>query len=227
MAGKAARPSSERPLRRLTASPQGDVPAEAVNRIGGAENWPERPYKRRKPRKQLSDWLLVRTRQHRERGAKRRIEALGWRCFLPDILTKGGRKTEIMFPGYVFAETKTKQWRVLTGMPGVIGPMMDGEAPAWVPIKVIRELRGMCDEDGTVIVPAERFHKGQAVKVKKGSFQDCVGVYIRRGTDRVHVLFRILGKELEIDFPTGDVTGKLEPDELASLDGKVRELSRG
>lgn len=203
-------PSQSRPRRGLSPCGAGDGKGEGLKPLRG---------RRRRPRRVLSEWVLVRTKPRQERLAKKHIERQGYETFLPDYRQEGKfrERIDILFPGYIFMRSHTGQWRFLEGTMGVIDVVMMGGDPSWVPIKIIRELRRICDADGTLIVDEEKYNSGQAVKIKKGSFQGLLGVYIGRAADRIDILFQILGKEVRSSFPKAALTGSLSDTEKASI----------
>jgi transcriptional antiterminator RfaH len=62
------------------------------------------------------------------------------------------------------------------------------------------------DESGTIVFTPRRFAVGDAVKVTTGPFADLEGMFqAASGSDRVVLLFNLLGREVRASVPFRDL----------------------
>jgi transcription antitermination factor NusG len=106
-----------------------------------------------------------------------------------------------LFPGYMFARPEHR-WQKLSNTYGVVGIIMRGGEPEYVPKVVMKTLRANADKDGIVTLPRQRKpEKGEAVEIKVGAWQGFTGLY--DGLDpegRVRVLLSMFGREVALTF---------------------------
>lgn len=164
----------------------------------------KRPRKKR-PKVVLSDWYVVRVKTNQERRAKRYLERAGHRVFMPWLCDEDSVIEKPLFPGYIFVLGPA--WYHIKSTPGCLAPLMMGESPGCVPLREMDALRGIVDKEGVIVLKRERFVKGQAVRARKGPFQELWGVYIgETAGKRVQALYRVFGREYQLEFSRSDVT---------------------
>lgn len=157
------------------------------------------------------DWICVRTQPRRETWAKQNIEQRhGLAVILPllrEQVAKGQHIVRPLFPSYLFTCIRNQQWYFLFSTFGVLGPLIRGESPEWIPPKVIDGLQKHLDKDGCYEAP--RFRKGQALSIKRGPFQGLVGVYEGMSpNERCCVLLDLMGREVKANLSLRDVVAQ-------------------
>lgn len=169
---------------------------------------------RRKPKQLLSAWIAVRVKSNQERFARKHIERQGQKVFIPWILWEGDKREQPLFPGHIFV--LGPQWYYLQTTPGVLAPIMMGDAPALMPMREMKALLKRCDREGVITIPKEPdevFAPGQRIRGKKGPWQGQLGVYIRASNaSRVRVLFNLLGGKYELELDHSEITASDVPD---------------
>lgn len=174
--------------------------AEAIARHFAAK----KPRKRRVKRV-LSDWFVVRVKSGQERRARRYLEKAGRRVFIPWLCDEGSVLEKPLFPGYIFVHGL--EWYHVKSTPGCLTPLMCGEGPSYVPIREMKLLQGAGDKEGVITIPKERFEEGQPIRSKRGAFNELWGVYKGlTAAGRVRALYKIFGREFVLDFPASGVT---------------------
>lgn len=111
-----------------------------------------------------------------------------------------------VFPNYLFVRHPEGLWYYLTGTPGVIGCILDAGKPARLTKKDMTKLQAL-EVDGIIEFPEEPYRAGQKIRVKRGSLQDHLGMYIgmtRR--NRIAALFDLLGQKVRVEIDESDVT---------------------
>ena len=75
-----------------------------------------------------------------------------------------------------------------------------GDAPAPMHDGVVEQIRGREDQNGLIAMPADaRFAPGEAVQVKSGPLQSCMGLFDGiTDNQRVAVLLDILGRKTRV-----------------------------
>lgn len=153
--------------------------------------------------------MAVRVKAGRERYAARNVRNQGHDVFMPFVEQEGRLRDEPLFPGYIFV--LGPEWFYLQSTYGVANVIMMGEDPARMPIKEMKVLLKAANKEGVITVQREKFKKGQQIKVKRGSWQGHVGVYIRgyvnaSKIERIKALFKILGSDHELEFDRASIT---------------------
>lgn len=160
---------------------------------------------RRKSRELLSWWFAVRVKHGRERYARRNVERQGHKVWVPWVHEEGRPREQPLFPGYIFVLGPA--WYYLQATYGVLYPIMMGDVPARMPKREMSAFMKAADREGVITIKREKFVKGQAVRVKQGSWHGVVGSYIKAsGTERVRVLFELLGGIHELEFDRTAIT---------------------
>jgi transcriptional antiterminator RfaH len=144
--------------------------------------------------------------------AKRaRVEAFAPRIRIRRERKKGGvgTLTEALFPGYIFARFKyPEQARFVTSTDGVLGLVAFGGPPPKVADDTIAYLR-QHTEQSLPEPTSPIFEEGEWVRVAAGCFRGTEGRVrefdLRR--ERACVLLHLLGHEVEISLPAGQLIG--------------------
>lgn len=177
----------------------------------------------RKPKRVLSEWFAVRVKQGRERYAAMNVRKRGGTPFVPYVLHEGKYREQPLFPGYIFV--LGPQWYYLQVTPGCLYPIMMGDSPACMPLKEMRALHKSCDKEGVILIPREKFTKGQRVRFRKGAWQGHLGVYIRQsGANRVRVLLSLLGGNHELEFNHSDITAAEQAGDGLEAEARARPV---
>lgn len=150
-------------------------------------------------------WIAAVTQPQREMWARENVERQGHEACLPmcrEQLVRNGSLKVIerpLFPRYLFVRV-TVQWRFLTGTFGVIGVILDGEAPAVVSDSAIDEIAQAAGPNGILdIVPKTEpdIRRGTRVRIVSGGpFRGLVGTFVgMSGDERVRVLLSMFGRQ--------------------------------
>ncbi len=128
---------------------------------------------------------------------------------------RGVRRVAPLFPYYLIVRvTESLDWRVLSSTRGVASVLMNGLVPGRVSDQSVEALCKLTNTiDGYYHDPAQaehkRFRPGQAVEGLRGLFKDKFGIYRglanERSSERVRVLFRILGREALFEMNADDL----------------------
>lgn len=150
-------------------------------------------------------WIAAVTQPQRELWAQENVRRQGHESLLPMCREHIAKNQVVrivqrpLFPRYLFVKV-TVQWRFLTGTFGVIGIVLDGEAPAVIPDSAIDEIVANAGADGVVdIIPKvePRIPRGTEVRITHGGpFAGLVGTFIgMSGDERVRVLLSMFGRQ--------------------------------
>lgn len=142
-----------------------------------------------------------------EAKASNNVERQGHETYLPrfvEQVSHRGRRVareRLLFPRYLFIRT-SESWRWLLSTIGVSGVVMGAgiDTPARLPGGLVEAMREMEDRDGRVVLPKEpRFTHGQSVRLTRGCFSGCLGIYAGASSfEREGVLLDILGRSTPI-----------------------------
>ncbi|MFN0074378.1 MAG: transcription termination/antitermination protein NusG [Chloroflexota bacterium] len=128
--------------------------------------------------------------------------------FFPRIPTrprigKGGRLSEPLFPGYIFArlDLGTNQWVEARSAPGVQHFLPTGATPMAVATEMIAEIRNRCHiqlETGW----APTFRTGDWVVIEHGPFRGLEGVFdgTLSSKGRVRVLLELVNRQTPVEL---------------------------
>lgn len=167
-------------------------------------------HKRKRPKRVLSDWMVVRTKPNQERYAAKNVKRQGHECVCPFITEEGGKKEVPLFTGHIFV--RGPDWYYLKNTYGVLYPVMMGSTPALMPLKEMRELLKRLGMDDVITLKAEKFSPGETVKFRRGAWLGHRGVYNKDvGKQRVRILLTLIGGQHELEFDRADIT-KDSPD---------------
>jgi transcriptional antiterminator RfaH len=159
-------------------------------------------------------WAVVQCKSQREHAVRLLLGRMNLECYLPRIRVR--KRITPLFPGYLFTRLGQQFYSVLW-TPHVIRLLMAGLEPARLDDNVIAELRRR-ERGGLVQLPQPpRLRRGQPVRLTRGSFAGCVGLYDGMATgDRQRVLLELLGRKVRIELDTNAVASLDVAPELAS-----------
>lgn len=169
---------------------------------------------KRAPRKPAQYWALVRTKTNQENYARRNAEKQGYTVILPRWQPKLRGRLEAYFPGYMFVLIEAGQGHsALRSTYGVIDALIGR-----VPIREIKRLRAMEDDEGIIRTPEQvavilqalrngrTLIKGETVKFTTGAYKDQSAVYkdVKPG-GRIKLLFNFMGHDVAMEAERRDV----------------------
>lgn len=152
-------------------------------------------------------WYVAHTHAHAEAKAALNLRRQGFAVFFPRYRKRRrhARRTEIvsapLFPRYVFVlvDRAKQRWRAIGSTFGVAHLVCHGDEPAFVPDKVIAELREREDSQGLVNLDGPTFTPGAKVRVLSGAFGDSLGLFEgMTDRERVAVLLDLLGRKVRV-----------------------------
>jgi transcriptional antiterminator RfaH len=152
----------------------------------------------------MPHWIVAKTKGNRERYAAENVHRQGYEFYLPMLVSYRGRgrlKHAIVtpvFPSYLFVQIEDT-WRFLLGTFGVTSIILNGKAPAILPLSVVTALKKR--EDNGFYSPAE-MKQGSQIRISSGSFIDTLGIYQGQSAkERALILMEFLGgkRTVEID----------------------------
>jgi transcription antitermination factor NusG len=146
-------------------------------------------------------WMVVRTKSHEEQRAQFHLERRGCETYLP-IIRNRSKKTEPLFPRYLFVEPPEEFWWFLRSTIGVLSLVMRGSFPDIMPDKTMEQLRATEDENGFIKLDSLSLllTPGCEVRCVAGPMSGHSGVFLGKSkNDRCAVLFRLLGCECKTD----------------------------
>lgn len=165
-------------------------------------------------------WFCLRTRPMREEFAAQQLQArVAVEVFAPRIRVQRQQKSglvrtlvEALFPGYLFAKFNyADQVRHVLSTQGITGLVSIGELPRAVDDMVIEFLKQQLAVVGSR-GPAPAIAEGDWVRVVEGAFRNSEGrvVACDPGSDRVRLLLRVLGREVQISLSRSTVMPQKE-----------------
>lgn len=149
-------------------------------------------------------WYVVQALARREPIAKMRLEAQGYRIFLPQMIktVRHARKMRqarvAVFPGYLFVAFNPlkDRWRSINGTIGVARIITANEVPAPVPRGIVETLVSHMDNFGICRFDHD-LKEGQKVRIVSGPFAHLIGqIATLDGKGRVRVLLKIMSNEI-------------------------------
>lgn len=160
----------------------------------------------------MKRWFVVHTRPNAETRALDNLRRQGFETFLPRHKRRRAhaRRVDVverpLFPRYLFVafDLVGAPWRSILGTFGVSDLIRRGDVPTPVPEGVVEALRAGVDAAAfDELEPAARMRAGDAVRVLAGPFADLIGRFqALADTDRVVVLFDLLGREVRATLST-------------------------
>ena len=155
----------------------------------------------------MSYWAVVLTHPQAERRALAHLERQGFVCYAPrtrNIKIRNGSRVQVeawLFPRYLFIWIADRWHSVLSTL-GVSTLLRNGDTPAKLPSIWIETMQAQ-EKDGFVILPKERFRKGERVQINSGVFAGLCGIYEGMSSrQRELVLLDVLGR---VELAVGDL----------------------
>lgn len=159
----------------------------------------------------MAYWACARLESRREAVAQHFLRLAGYQVYIPQIREqrlRRSRRIEVitpLFPAYAFVVIE-QQWHSARWSIGVLGLIMDGEAPAKVPDLVIAEIRRREVRGAVELAPPPGMKPGDRVRVSGGPFAGRLGLYQgMRPHERVDVLLALLGRACRVTLARSDV----------------------
>lgn len=128
--------------------------------------------------------------------------------------------TEALFPGYLFARFRyPEQLRRVVSTHGVLGLVSFGGPPPQLDDSTIAHLRRHAEPAAPLATVSPVFEPGDWVRIAGGCFRGTEGRIreFEAGHDRVCVLLSLLGHDVEISLPAGQLVGRPELPKLVPL----------
>lgn len=156
----------------------------------------------------VTAWLLVQLKPNADMIAERNLKRQGFSTFRPlerKTVVRSGKladKVSAFFPGYLFVSYQQNHtpWSLINSTYGVARLVMFGERPAQVPLRLIKDLREACDEDG-VIALTSQFAVGTEVIIQSGALNNFVGHIERLSPkERALVLIDFMGTQSRVNL---------------------------
>jgi transcriptional antiterminator RfaH len=156
-------------------------------------------------------WAAAQLRPQQTRLALYCLPLEGFAVYVPRLRERRARRgrdveaAPFLFPGYAFVAIEL-QWRAAHYCPGVVRLIQDGEQPARVPDGIIAELKGR-ERDGLIELPKPPgLRAGDPVRIRRGAFAGKLALYAGQAPhERVAVLLALLGGQMRVTLPKGDV----------------------
>jgi transcriptional antiterminator RfaH len=135
------------------------------------------------------------------------LERQNFPTYLPRYLKhrRHARRVEIipapLFPRYLFVaiDIASQRWRCIQSTFGVAQFICNGDMPSPVSGAIVDELRRREDEKGFVRLPRRSFARGEKVRIVKGVFSPCLGLFEgMTDNERVTVLLDLLGRKVRV-----------------------------
>jgi transcriptional antiterminator RfaH len=134
-----------------------------------------------------------------------------YETYMPLFKSKAG-KILLLFPSYIFVKI-TVRWYPVAKTPGVTRVLMAGDQPARLPEDIVSTIRKR-EVGGLVKLPSNerRLHKGDKVKITRGSFEGQIGIYDGMSPrQRERVLLQLLGSWVPVELASTDVAAIAPP----------------
>ena len=157
----------------------------------------------------MKQWYVVHTQARQEARAEVNLRRQGFEAWLPLIrhARRHARRVDSvlasLFPRYLFVrlDLNTQPWRSINGTFGVVRLLCNGDTPLAVPAGLVEEIMQKRDEVGTIVWPRRPLGVGEPVKVAMGRFE-LEGLFqTKSGRDRVVLLIKLLGREVQASVP--------------------------
>jgi transcriptional antiterminator RfaH len=162
----------------------------------------------------MAYWSVVQCYAMRESNVAEKLDRDGFDCYVPKIRETGsdGRSRVVpLFIGYTFVRIERAWWPILSTV-GVIRILRNGDEPCRLDDSVVNKLHG-AEVKGLVRLPKPRgLQPGDQVKITRGTFRDHIGIFEgMKGRQRTLVLLALLGRHVQVEIPSEDVTPLIAP----------------
>lgn len=155
-------------------------------------------------------WLAVHTQAYKETLAASHLARAGFAVYFPryrrTVRHAGKRSTVLrpLFPSYLFLSARSAIGRLheINRAVGVRWLVGGGCSPAFVPPAIIEEIRRREIADGVVALAANRFKRGDRVRVMEGPLAgvDAIFEEVDDG-ERVRLLVCVMGRAVSVRIP--------------------------
>lgn len=156
-----------------------------------------------------SAWYVAQTQVQSEAKACANLAQQGFEVYLPRYLrtVRHARRVNVvrapLFPSYIFVQIDmgTQRWRAINSTAGVKRLVGHEGTPARIAAEVVEGLKEHEQADGflSVVSPAMRLKAGDAVRILRGAFDSCRGIFqARTDNERVEILLEMLGRKVRI-----------------------------
>jgi transcriptional antiterminator RfaH len=150
-------------------------------------------------------WRVVQTHRHKERAVEARLARQGVSTYLPLLVQwprpAVGSPVGPMFPGYLFAQVRERDFLRVGWTPGVRGFVTFGGVPAELDPAAVAFLRARAGADGVIRIAT--LPERTEVVIDDGPLRGLVGLVERRLTarQRVLVLLDLLQRRTRVELP--------------------------
>jgi len=149
-------------------------------------------------------WVCVRSEPHKEFFAEANLRRAAFEVYCPryERLISHARKSALvlrpLFPNYLFVRSASGLIALgdVKRTPGVSTLAARDLPSAVVPDAIIASLRARENGQGKVQLGADRFCKGEAVRLARGPFADIAAIFAEKHDERrCRILLSMLGKQ--------------------------------
>lgn len=156
-----------------------------------------------------SAWYVAQTQVQSEAKAGANLAQQGFEVYVPRYLKtiRHARRLNVvkapLFPSYIFVriDMETQRWRAINSTVGVKRLVGHEGKPAQIATDVVEGLKEHEQADGflSVVSPTLRFKAGDAVRILRGAFNSCRGIFqARTDNERVEILLEMLGRKVRV-----------------------------
>jgi transcriptional antiterminator RfaH len=173
-----------------------------------------------------SVWYLAQTKPRREEVALANLERQGYLVKLPKFQSlrrpskratqqasgpQAEQAAQVLFPGYIFFSPQHVEQSIapVRSTLGIARVVRFGLAPARISDRLLEDILAFVDQTerspGGLLAHLSQIVEGAAVSVRDGPFSGLIGLVSRVDSQRVMVLFEIMGKEQTLGFDLGQL----------------------
>ena len=154
-------------------------------------------------------WYVAQTQAQVEAKAAANLMQQGFEIYLPRYsrTARHARRVNVvrapLFPNYIFVriDVETQRWRAVNSTVGVKRLIGHEGVPARIATDVIQSLKEHEQTDGflSIVSPAMRFKAGDPVRILRGAFDSCRGIFqARTDNERIEILLEMLGRKVRV-----------------------------
>jgi transcription antitermination factor NusG len=151
-------------------------------------------------------WYCVRTKPKHESIAAAALKAKGYEQYLPLYRSRRRRSDRVInlevpqFPGYVFCRFEVSRRLPVLTTPGVISIVGFGEGPTPIAESEIEAIQVVL-RSGLAGEPCAFLHKGQRIRVNRGSLEGLEGFLLRKKSEwRMVISITMLQRSVSIEI---------------------------
>jgi transcriptional antiterminator RfaH len=173
-----------------------------------------------------SVWYLAQTKPRQEEVALANLDRQGYLVKLPKVQSlrrplkratqqasgpQTQQATQVLFPGYIFFAPQHAEQSIapVRSTLGVTRVVRFGPEPAKISERLLEDILAFVDQTerspGGLLAHLSQIVEGAAVLVRDGPFSGLSGLVSRVGSQRVMVLFEIMGKLQTLEFDLGQL----------------------